>query len=217
LFEEFVKGEEHSFESICIRGKVVWHSLTKYYPNPLQVLENPWVQWCVLLPREIDHPRWNPIREANAAALKALGMGTGITHLEWFLRPDGNIAISEVAARPPGAQIMSLMSYATDKDFYKAWAELMALERFDPPVRKYAAGAAYLRGKGKGKVKAVLGLEEAQKKVGGIVVETRLPQPGQHASSGYEGDGFVIVRHPDTERVKEALHALITTIKVVYH
>lgn len=216
LFEEFVKGEEHSFEAVSIAGQVVWSSLTRYYPNPLQVLENPWIQWCVLLPKEIDHPRWNPIRQANRAALRALGMGTGLTHMEWFLRADGSVAISEVGARPPGAQIMSLMSYATDKDFYRAWAELIALDHFDPPERKYAAGAAYLRGKGKGKIKAVLGLDEAQKKVSGVVVETRLPKPGQLAASGYEGDGYVIVRHPETERVKQALHALVTTIKVVY-
>jgi hypothetical protein len=30
----------------------------------------------------------------------------------------------------------------------------------------------------------------------------------------YEGDGHVIVRHPDTARVEEALAELITTIHV---
>jgi len=62
VIEEFVAGEEHSFDTVSIRGRAVWHSLTHYFPTPLQVLENPWIQWCVLLPREVDHPRYDEIR-----------------------------------------------------------------------------------------------------------------------------------------------------------
>ncbi|MDJ0836646.1 MAG: ATP-grasp domain-containing protein [Acidobacteriota bacterium] len=216
LFEEFIKGEEYSFESISIHGNVVWSSLTRYYPSPLEVLENPWIQWCVLLPREVEHPRFENIRAANDAALKALGMGTGLSHMEWFRRTDGSVAISEVGARPPGAQIMSLMSYATDKNFYDAWAELMVFHRFHAPERRYAAGAAYLRGTGRGKVKAVHGLDRAQKELGSVVMEARLPQRGQARSSSYEGEGYVIVRHPETEVVKKVLHRLVSLIRVEY-
>src|SRR5262249_14211372 len=45
LVEEFIVGEEHSFDSVCIGGKPVWHSISRYYPTPLEVLENPWIQW----------------------------------------------------------------------------------------------------------------------------------------------------------------------------
>ena len=40
----------------------------------------------------------------NARALAALGMGTGLSHMEWFLRKDGSPVVSEVGARPPGAK-----------------------------------------------------------------------------------------------------------------
>ena len=217
LFEEFIQGDEYSFEAISIRGKVVWHSLSRYYPNPLEVLENPWIQWCVLLPRELDHPHWHDIRNANAAALNALGMHTGLSHMEWFRRKkDGSVAISEVGARPPGAQFMTIMSYAHDKDFYKAWAELMIHERFEIPERKYAAGAAFLRGAGQGRVKAVHGLRQAQEEVGSVVVEAKLPQIGEPSRSGYEGHGYVIVRHPETEVVKKVLQRLVSLIRVTY-
>src|SRR6185369_14190103 len=112
LLEEFVKGDEHSFDSVCIGGELRWHSITRYLPGPLEVLQNPWIQWCVLLPREVDDPRYDPIRKEAARALKALGMTTGLSHMEWFRREDGSVAISEVGARPPGAQITTLMSYA---------------------------------------------------------------------------------------------------------
>ena len=109
--EEFITGDEHSFEVVSIGGKPVWHSLTKYDPPPLDVLRNPWIQWTVLLPREIDALQWDAVREVGFRALKTLGMTTGISHMEWFRRKDGTVAISEIAARPPGAQIMTLNTF----------------------------------------------------------------------------------------------------------
>ena len=41
--------------------------------------------------------------------------------------------------------------------------------------------------------------------IGNIVVDSRLPARGTPQSDSYEGDGYVIVRHPDTEVVKQAL------------
>lgn len=216
LLEEFIQGEEHSYEAVSIDGKVVWHSLTRYYPSPLEVLKNPWIKWCVLLPREVDHPRYADIGDVNRRALEALGMDTGLTHMEWFRRTNGGVAVSEVGARPPGAQFMSLISYAHDMDFYSAWARLMVFKEFAPIPRKYAAGAAYLRGMGEGKVTAIRGLNQAQQEVGQVVVETKLPQVGAPRSSSYEGDGYVIVRHQDTEVVKHALMRLISLIRVEY-
>ena len=35
-------------------------------------------------------------------------------------------------------------------------------------------------------------------------------------SDGYEGDGHVIVRHPDTEVVKAAMKTVIETISIEY-
>ena len=91
----------------------------------------------------------------------------------------------------------------------------MLLDAFDPPARPYAAGAAFLRGQGKGdRVIAVHGLERAQAEVGDLVVEAKLPRPGQPRASGYEGDGYVIVRHPRTEVVQEALERIVTRVRV---
>ena len=123
-------------------------------PSPLEVLENDWIQWCVLLPRDISGPEFDPIREAGFAAIEALGLQTGLSHMEWFRLANGSIAISEVGARPPGAQISSLLSYAHDIDFYEAWPRLMVFGEFDPPERRYAAGAAYIRGQGRGRSRA---------------------------------------------------------------
>jgi hypothetical protein len=214
LLEEFVTGEEHSFETASIGGRAVWHSLTHYYPSPLEVLRNPWIQWCLVLPREVEEPRYDDIRRAGFRALQVLGMETGLTHMEWFRRPDGTIAISEVAARPPGAQIMTVISRAHDFDAVAEWARLMVFDEFEAPPRRYSVGAAYLRGQGNGRVRAIHGLDQVERELGSLVVDFKLPTPGQAPTGSYEGEGFIIVRHPETAVVQQALQRLISTVRV---
>jgi hypothetical protein len=214
LVEEFITGSEGSFDSVFLDGKMIWYSVNHYFPGPLEVLRNPWIQWCVLSPREVDDARYRDIHDAAALGLSALGMTTGLSHLEWFRRPDGRVAVSEVGARPPGARFMTLISYAQDFDLYKAWARLVVHGEFAAPPRPYAAGAAYIRGQGHGRVRAIHGLDQAQRELGDLVVEARLPKFDQPPSGTYEGDGYVILRHPETATVERALHRLVQLIRV---
>ncbi len=218
MLEEFVSGTEHSFDSIVINGKPVWHSISRYMPAPLHVLENPWIQWCVFLPRDIGGDEFTPIREAGFKAVQALGLRTGLSHMEWFRLASDRIAISEVGARPPGAQITSLLSWAHDLDFYHAWPRLMILEEFEPPARKFSVGAAYFRGQrsasGGMRVRAIHGLDEAQRRFGHLVVEARLPSQGQFASDSYEGEGYVIIRDEDSGVVESALQQIVGMVRV---
>ena len=214
LLEEFLSGEEFSFDSVTLGGSHVFHSVSEYTPTPLEVLRNPWIQWNVLLPRDVSGPEYEEIHQVGPHALDVLGMDTGITPLEWFRRADGTIAVSEVAARPPGAQITSLLGYAHDADFYQAWIRIVSLDRFDVPERRFAAGAASLRGQGDGRVAAIHGLGRAQEELGDLVFEADLPRPGQPKSGSYEGEGYVILRHPDTERVRHGLARLVSLLRV---
>lgn len=217
LAEEFITGEEHSFDTITIHGQTRFHNIGRYYPGPLDVMRNDWIQWCVLLPREISGPEFDEVRKVGPAAVKALGLDTGFTHMEWFRRKDGSAVISEIGARPPGAQFVSLMSWAYDRSLYHAWAEAVIDETLTGPFeRKYAAGIAYLRGAEKGRVVRIENLDLAQERMGRLVVEVQLPTPGRAKSTSYEGDGFVIVRHPDTEVVQNALRTVIETVRVRY-
>jgi len=214
LFEEFIRGTEHSFDSVLLDGHLVWYSISRYMPSPLEVMENPWIQWCVLLPRHIDTPEYATIRDVAFRALTALGMRTGLSHMEWFRRADGSVAVSEVGARPPGAQFTTLLSYAHDLDFYSAWPRLMIFNEFTPPPRVYAAGAAYVRAQGTGRVKQIRGLDQAQRELGHLVVEAKLPRADQSPSTSYEGDGYIIVRHERTEVVETALQRIVSLIRV---
>ena len=214
LLEEFLSGDEGSYDSVMVDGQIIWDSVSSYLPTPLEVLRNPWIQWMVLLPRAIDGPQYEGIRAIAPVALSALGLRSGLTHLEWFRRPDGTVAVSEVAVRPPGAQITSMLCYAHDFDLYGAWAQLMVHGTFAPPERGWSAGTVFLRGQGTGHVRAVHGLDGLAGEVSSLVVESRLPEPGQVSSGSYEGDGYIIVRHRDTAVVTDAMRRLVTGVQV---
>ena len=222
--EEFVRAREHTCETVTIRGKPVWRSGTRYFPSPLEVLETPWVQYCVLLPREEDDPTWTQFHATNGAALTALfgdlantAAGTALTHMEWFLRDDGTSAVNEVGVRPPGVQIMPMMSLTHGTDMIADWARLVAFDEFTPKPRRLAAGAAFFRGPPVGDhVATVTGIEQAVEACGDALVEMRTPKRGQPRNTGYEGEGWAIVRHPTTEGVKQALLALVETVQVRY-
>jgi biotin carboxylase len=212
LLEEFVTGQEHSYDAFVKDGRVFFYSVSDYLPTPLEAMENPWIQWAVLLRREYEEA---DIADVGQRALSVLGLETGMCHAEWFRRRDGSLVFSEVAGRPGGAQIPLLISRAHDVDAIDAWSRLVTTGEttaFGP--RKYATAAAFLRGQGQGHVRAVHGAEQALRDLGDLVTDVRLPQVGQAKSSSYEGEGNVLVRHPDTKVVRDAITHLISNIRV---
>jgi hypothetical protein len=216
LAEEFLRGQEYSFETITVGGRVRFHSISRYLPSPLEVLENPWIQWVCLLPRELGS-EYDDVRQIGVRAIEILGLENGFTHMEWFRRADGSVAIGEIAQRPPGANITRMTGLAHDFDPYVAWARAVIDEAFDGPYpRRWAVGCAFFRGMGRGRVARVEGVREANQKVGELVVEAKLPTNGAPKSDSYEGDGYAIVRARDTETVERALKLLIETVRVYY-
>jgi hypothetical protein len=110
---------------------------------------------------------------------------------------------------------MTLLSYAHDVDMYAAWARLAVHDDFEPPTRRYAVGAAYLRAQGPGRtIVSAHGLDRVSDATAAQVVDVRLPSPGDRASGTYEGDGHVIVRDEQTDAVEQALQELVSTIRL---
>lgn len=217
LAEEMLRGTEHSFETITIGGVPKVTSFADYFPGCLEVLETPWIQWACVLPREVDRPEYALAKAAGVKAIKVLGLDDGMTHMEWFLRPDGSIAIGEIAQRPPGPQLCQMVGLVNDVDICRAWARAVVEGVLDAPwVRSYAAGTAYLRGVGEGRVAKIRGVREASERLGAHLVEAKLPAIGKRKNDSYEGDGYVVVRHERTEQVKALVKAAIETIKIHY-
>jgi hypothetical protein len=89
---------------------------------------------------------------------------------------------------------------------------------YDEPVSteiKYSCGAAYLRGQGEGRVSHVEGFSTVRSKYADIITDVRIPKPGQEKSASYEGEGYIILRHPDSKVVENALKDIVETVRVV--
>jgi len=82
------------------------------------------------------------------------------------------------------------------------------------PERAFAAGAVYLRGSGEGSVRSVAGLDTLRRELGATLVEARIPEPGQPRASSYEGEGYVLLRHPETEVVERGLRRTLEILRV---
>ena len=199
-------GAEHSFDSVVIDGQLVWHSIGRYLPTPLDVLENPWIQWCVLLPRDVAGPEYADIAGVATHARHLAGLAHRVVaHGVVPAARTDRFAISEVGARPPGAQFMTLMSFAHDVDMYAAWARLLVHDRSSHPSDATRSGAAYLRAQGQGRaIVAAHGLDQVSLESRELIVDARLPAPGDAPTGTYEGDGFVIVRADETAAVERA-------------
>lgn len=217
LAEEFLVGREFSFETITVNGEVKMHSISHYLPGCLEVVENPWMQWCCMLPRDISGREYDGIRDVGFRTIKALGMRDGMTHMEWFQRPDGSLAIGEIAMRPPGANITIMNSLAHDEDIYKTWVNAVVHQQFTGKwERKYAVGTAFLRGMGHGRVAGVTGVGDTQRHLGPSIIEAKLPTIGAQKNDSYEGDGYAIVKDPSTDVVKKMLKTIVDTVRVHY-
>ena len=84
------------------------------------------------------------------------------------------------------------------------------------PERRYAAGTIFLRAKGGGDtVRSVEGIDAMRQRLGEALVDMKLPQPGQPRSQHYEGDGWVLVNHPETKGVIAALRTVLDTAQIV--
>lgn len=213
--EEFVQGEEHTLETVMINGEVLWQSSTYYLPGPLTVLENPWIQYCVMLPLEQSQSHVQKFNPINAQALKTLGMTDGLSHMEWFLKENGEPIVSEVGARPPGVNIMHLMSFAHNTNIWDHWAKLVTHHVWDVPKRQYAAGCIFLRAQTqRNYVQNIVGWEDIKATLGSDLLLYKLPRIGQSKSSHYEGDGWIIVRAKSTEQVIAHMKYILQNMQI---
>ena len=69
---------------------------------------------------------------------------------------------------------------------------------------------------GRGRVLRLENVDAVNKKIGKYVAEAKLPVVGAPKSDSYEGDGFVVVKHKDTDTVKDVLKYIIENVRVHY-
>ena len=205
--EEFVDGEELTFDTVCANGEILFENVMWYRPRPLQNRLHEWISPVSIVLRDLSVPELQAGRAMGEQVLAALGFRAGFTHMEWYRTASGEAVFGEIAARPPGARVVDLMNYACDADLYAGWAEAVLHGRIgQTPTRRYNAGSIFKRAHGDGRITHVDGLDALRAAYGGDVVHVDLlpvGAPRRDWRATVMGDGWVVVRHHDLQRVIE--------------
>lgn len=199
--EEFVDGEEYTFDTVAVDGEPLYHNVAWYRPRPLVARTNEWISPQVVALRHPDQPALATGVEMGRRVLAALGFERGFTHMEWYLKADGEAVFGEIGGRPPGAHQVDQMNYACDIDVFRGWAEAVCFGRFSEPVRRaWNVANVYKRAQGDGTIRRIAGFEDfARRHREAIVWDNLLPVGARRRNwkQTLVSDGFVVVRHPD--------------------
>ncbi|HYM80248.1 MAG TPA: ATP-grasp domain-containing protein [Candidatus Limnocylindria bacterium] len=199
--EEFVDGDEFTFDTVCVNGEIAFYNICAYRPRPLIARQLEWVSPQTVALRRPDVPELEAGRRMGAAVLAAMHFQTGFTHMEWYRKADGEAVFGEIAARPPGAFTVDIMNYASDIDLFRGWAEAEVHGRFTQTVeRRYNCASIFKRAQGQGRIQRIEGLGPLLTEFGPHMVVVDLLPPGSPRRDWLQtliSDGMVIVRHPD--------------------
>jgi formate-dependent phosphoribosylglycinamide formyltransferase (GAR transformylase) len=205
--EEFIDGEEFTYDTICADGSILFDNIMWYRPRPLQMKMHEWISPASIVFRDLSVPDLQGGRQMGAEVIAALGFRAGFTHMEWYRKSDGEAIFGEIGGRPPGARVVDLMNYATDGDTYVAWAEAVVHRRLSQQLeRRYNSGCVFKRAQGVGRISHVEGLDKllAQYREHVVLVDL-LPigAPRRDWRAVLISDGMIIVRHPELQPVIE--------------
>jgi biotin carboxylase len=212
--EEFITGEEFTYDTLSVQGTPLYENCAAYLPPPLIARSNEWISPVIITVRDLTRQRQGI--QLGRKVLKALKMGDGFTHMEWFLTPKGEAVFGEIGCRPGGAHLVDQMNYTGDVDLFREWARVVCWRAFEAPTaRKYNAGIIFKRALGQGKITRITGLGDYLRRYGNWVVEEQLLRPGTQRRNWKNtllSDGHLMVRHPDWDEAYRMSFAAATDI-----
>lgn len=205
--EEFIEGEELTFDTVCIGGKPAFMNVCQYLPPPLIARTQEWISPTIITVRDLQQPNLANGIKLGLGVLDALKMGDGFTHMEWFRKADGEAVFGEIGCRPGGAHLVDQMNYTCDIDLFREWARVSCWGTFKAPTeRKYNVAIIFKRARGHGRISRIDGLDSFMRDYGDYVVEQKLLPPGtprRNWKQTLTSDGHIMLRHPDWQRAKE--------------
>jgi biotin carboxylase len=201
--EEFVTGQEFTYETVCVDGKPLFESVSAYYPNVLEARKQEWISPIIFTFRDPYRTDLATGVRMGRDVLRTLGMGTGFSHMEWFRDSAGQAIFGEVACRPPGANMVDLMNYANDLDLFREWARVAVDGRFGESLaRPWNAAIVFKRARGEGHIRGVEGLEPFVARYRPWLARVDLlpvGAPRRNWKQTFLADGNLVIRHPDPD------------------
>jgi len=215
--EEFNEGHEGFYDTLSIEGSVQHDFISHYFPNVLEAMRTRWISPQILTTNRVSSPDYAEVKAMGAKVIRALGIDTSATHMEWFFGPKG-LRFSEIGCRPPGVRVWDLYNASNDFDLYREWAWAIAHGRVDAKAtRSHAAGMIALRPECDGRISGYDGMDQVQDRYSKSIIDCHLPPPGtptQPVSSGYMGNAWVRMKHPDYDELRAMLNFVGETVKV---
>ncbi len=216
--EEFIDGDEFTFDTICVDGRIQFENVSLYRPRPIEEKKHQWISPCSICLRDIEASELKDGRRMGRKVLEALGFGTGFSHMEWYRKSNGEVVFGEIGARPPGANLVSAMNYACDVDLFAGWAEAVCRGRFSQPIRRaYNSAIVCKRAQGQGKVTRVEGLGRLLHELGSVVAAVHVQPIGAPVGDWRRAavsDGYMIVRHPEFRRTLEVVERVAREFQI---
>jgi len=205
IAERLIVGREMSVESLVAPGRAIFVNQTGYLVP----------QWANLVPAEIPQETELTVDRFNMAILEALDWPVGMTHAEVFLTDAGPV-LGEIAMRPPGGQIMKLISRAYDFNAWEAYFRVALGET--PSLNQHANRFCgnWLLHPGTGEVESVSGLEEAARIPCIREVQCKL-KPGTRVNPRLgtgQTRGYLLAEADTYNQVAEALNAAKNAIRI---
>jgi hypothetical protein len=105
--EEFITGKLYHCDSFVKNGKIIFSEVSECLSNCLDYAKGMTSDGSIVLP-EHDILR-NNIIEFNNNVIRVLNPPDGPLHHELFVKTDGEIVFLEIAARPGGGEIVSVL------------------------------------------------------------------------------------------------------------
>lgn len=139
LVEKYIDGAEFSVESFVYKGEIIFTNITEYFVK----------KHINIAPGNLGDELRDQVLDVNKQVLKLFEMGSGMTHLEVYIRED-KVYFGEVALRPPGGFIMELLGQVYGMDPWKVYAELMLGQRpeIQQAPKAFAAACIFHPGAG---------------------------------------------------------------------
>ncbi|MCB9676948.1 MAG: ATP-grasp domain-containing protein [Alphaproteobacteria bacterium] len=214
--EEFVEGEEFTYDTVCVNGVPQIENCAQYIPRPLDARSNEWISPIICTVRDIQQPKIQQGLKLGRGVLKALNMGSGFTHMEWYRKSDGEVVFGEIGCRPGGAHLIDQINYTCDVDLFREWARAVCWGSFEGrTTRRYNVAIIFKRAQGEGYIRHIAGLDRYMQRYGmGVVWENLLPV-GSHRRNWKQtlvSDGFLMVRHPSWEGAMHMAWAAATEV-----
>jgi hypothetical protein len=218
--EEFIEGEEYTYDTVCADGQVLFENVAWYRPKPLVSRLNPWISQTATCLGDIATPEIAVGVELGRRVLVALGFESGFTHMEWFRTSSGEAVFGEIGARSPGGRLTHGMNMTCDADLFTGWAEAICTSRLSQDTTKrYNAALVFKRAQGAGtRITRIEGLEPILVEHGAhipLIDLVPVGAPRRDWRKVVTGDGWMVVRHPDLTTTLHIADRLASEVRVI--